>query len=480
MFSWFWEFLYMIAKTLFRLIDGLILCANLLCGITPINFDGKETDFLTYLIFSDEVGFAFKISALLATILLVLFTVFMIIRNIAKDKAEGTSAQIAVKSFKTLLMFFFVPLVMVAFMTIGNTFVKALYAATVQGSASPGAFLFSAFAEDGGMSSEIASRFRVGELDYYNTSVVSSNMILSDFPFIFSYIAGGVVLFGIGSAMLVFVDRVISLVILYIAAPISISSSVLDDGARFKLWRDQFLTKFIMGYGMILGMNIYGLVCGLAMDPDLVFFAGEGDAIKFLNLIMRLLIIGGGALSLQKAMALVGNLVSAGAGSNELRDNALSVGSLARMAASGASFVGGKALGFAGGALGYMTGAKALKSIVGNAVSNQSSHLSKRLLRGLGLGGGYPKEDKKKDDKNDDKKSSDAHNSEKANYGSDANSTKNAFKTSDWDGGGNGNNNSPNQNKNNSVGDAINNNKNGNNGQGQQNPQQEGNGDEKK
>ena len=477
MFSWFYEFLYMLSKTLFRLIDGLILCANLLCGITPINFDGEESDFLTYLIFSDEVTFAFKVSALLATILLVLFTVFMIIRTIAKDKAEGTPAQIAVKSFKTLLMFFFVPVVMIAFMTIGNAFVKALYAATVQSAASPGAFLFSAFAEDGGMATEIANRFRTGELDYNSTSAVSANMILSDFPFFFSYIAGGVVLFGVGSSMLIFVERVISLVILYIASPISIASSILDDGARFKLWRDQFLSKFIMGYGMILGINIYAMVCGLAMNPNLVFFTGSGSG--FLNLLMRLLIIGGGALTLQKAMALVGNLVASGAGSNELRDNALSMGSLARMAASGAGFVGGKAL----SAAGYLTGAKALKSIAGNALSNQSNHLSRRALRGLGLGGGYSKEDKKEDDK----KSSDSHNSEKANYGSDQNSTKdsiggNGFKTSDWGSGNNdnANTNSPNQNKKDAVGDAINNNNNKKDNNNQQNDQgQQGKGDNK-
>ena len=478
MFSWFWEFLYMISKTIFRLIDGLILCANMLCGITPINFEGEESDFLTYLLFSNEISFAFKVSALLATILLVLFTVFMIIRTIAKDKAEGTPTQIAVKAFKTLLMFFFVPLVIIAFMTIGNAFVKALYAATVQGSASPGAFLFSAFAEDGGMAPEIVARFKTGELDYYSTNAVSANMILSDFPFIFSYIAGGVVLFGIGSAMLIFVERVISLVILYIAAPISISTSVLDDGARFKLWREQFLSKFIIGYGMILAINIYALICGLAMNPDLVFFPGDDAGMKFLNLVMRLLIIAGGALSLQKAMALVGNLVSAGAGSNELRDNALSMGKLASMAAGGAGFIAGKALGVAG--LPF----KPVKSIANDALSAQSRHLGQKVLSGLGLGGGYPKEDKKKDDKG----SSNAHNSEKANYGSNSDSTKNAiednkFQTSNWDTGGNGNNNSPDQNKNNAVGDAITNKQTNNNGQGQNqqsNPQQEGKGDEKK
>ena len=209
MFDWFWEFLYMLSKTIFRLIDGLILCANKLCGIDPISFNGENTDFLSYLFLSDEVGFAFRVSAVLATILLVLFTVFMIIRTIAKDKAEGTPAQIAVKAFKTLVMFFLVPAVTLAFMTIGNAFVRALYSATSQASSAPGAFLFSMFAQDGGMNFEIVDLFARGELDYYNTGVVKSYMDISNFPFLFSWLAGGVVLFGVGSAMLVFVDRVI-------------------------------------------------------------------------------------------------------------------------------------------------------------------------------------------------------------------------------------------------------------------------------
>ncbi|MBQ2377096.1 MAG: hypothetical protein II297_01705, partial [Clostridia bacterium] len=361
MFDWFWEFLFSISCTLFRLIDGLILCANKLCGIDTINFNGEEGDFLSYLLFSDEVGFAFRVSAILATILLVIFTVFMIIRSITKDKAEGTPAQIAVKAFKTLLMFFFVPAVMIAFMAIGNAFVMALYAATSQSAATPGAFLFCAFAEDGGMSAEFVELFRTGEYSYTDVSKVSMFMNLSDFPFFFSFIAAGVVLFGVGSAMLIFVDRVLSLVILYIAAPISISTSVIDEGARFKLWRDQFLSKFIMGYGMILAINIYALVCGLVMNPDFAFFAGDDIKTEFLDLIMKLLIIAGGALTMQKSMALVGNLVSQGAGSNELRDNAFSMGGLARMAKG----VAGKAL----GAAGYLTGAKAAKSIAGDALA---------------------------------------------------------------------------------------------------------------
>ena len=449
MFDWFWEFLYMISSTLFRLIDGLILCANKLCGIDTINFEGEETDFLSYLLFSDKIGFAFRVSAILATILLVIFTVFMIMRSITKDKAEGTPAQIAVKAFKTILMFFFVPAVMMAFMALGNAFVTALYGATVQASTTPGAFLFCAFAEDGGMSAEYVQLFRTGELDYTSASIVSSYMNISDFPFIFSFIAGGVVLFGVGSAMLIFVDRVLSLVILYIAAPISISTSVLDDGARFKLWRDQFLSKFIMGYGMILAINIYAIVCGLVMNPGFAFFAGEDTQTQFLDLIMKLLIVAGGALTMQKSMALVGNLVASGAGSNELRDNAFSAGSLARMAKGAA---GGLL-----GAAGTLSGAKAAKSILSDAAAMKSRDLGSKLLDkvGLGMGGGTSDQNGVKDPGG----SSGAKNNEKADYGM-KDVAKNAitgegFKTS-FDKKDNDNNEKPNQKKNDMLANAIN------------------------
>ena len=408
------------------------------------------------MLFSNEIGFAFRVSAVLATILLAVFTVFMIIRSAAKDKVDGTPTQIAVKSFKTLIMFFLVPLSVSAFITIGNAFVQALYGATIQASATPGSFLFSVFAKDGGMAQDVVEQFRLGKLDYYDTDLVSSYMDLSEFPFIFSWLAGFIVLFGIGSAMLIFVDRVISIVILYIASPISISSSVLDEGARFKLWRDQFLSKFIMGYGMILAINIYALVCSLVMNSEFRFF-GDND---FLNLIMKLLVIGGGGLTMQKSMALVGNLVSQGAGSNELRDNAFTAGRLA-----------GMAKGLAGKAL-YVPSLpfRAAKSILGDAISQQSRHLGAKLLHSLGMEGGYNKKSDKDGNPEPGAEDSDSKNNEKANYGDDKNKAKNAIQDSGFNlsfgGGNNANNNNANQNKDNPVSQAIQNGDNKENNKG--------------
>lgn len=462
MFNWIWEILYGFSKTIFRLIDGIVQCANTLCGLSPIyvNESGaeQETDLMTFLFGNDAINFAFKVSALLATILIVIFTVFMIIRTIAKDKAEGTPTQLAIKAFKTLLMFFFIPAVMIAFMGLGNIFIEALYGALQQDASAPGAYLFTMFAKDGGMDENIANLFLSGELNYYDTSEVSKYFNLSDFPFLFSWLAGGVVLFGIGSSMLIFVDRVLSLVILYIASPISVSTSIIDEGARFKIWRDQFLSKFIMGYGMIIAINIYALVCSIIMSPDITFFKTEGAG-SFLDMLMRLLVIAGGALTMQKSMALVGNLVSQGAGSNELRDS-MSAGALAKMAGGAATkalALGGKALKFTGSAVSLPF--KPLTDKYKDAYSLWTRNRADKWLNG----------DK---DKNDGKGgSSESQNNENTQYG-DKNKTKDAinnqggFKMSFGGGGnGNGNNNNGNTgNKNDAVNQAITNGGNNNPG----------------
>ena len=416
MFDWFYEFLYSISKTIFRLIDGLMMCANKLCGTEDVTLDGESTDFLTYLFRSEQVSFAFKIAALIGMIVLVFFTIFAIVRSITKDKVEGTPGQICFKALKAFLMFLFVPAIMLATIWVGNTIMMAMYKATANGSSSIGNFLFGAFAQDGGMPSEAVDQFLNGVLDYNNTSVVGQYMNLSNFSFFFSWLAGGVVLFTLASSLFLFVDRVISIIILFIVSPFSISTYVLDDGAHFKLWRDQILVKFFTGYGSIIALNVYMLIVQLTLNPALVFFPGS----DFGNLVMKLLLIGGGALTLKKSMALIGNLVASGAGSSELRDNAISAGGLANVAKG----VAGTAL----GGLATVSGLRAAKSIVGDALNAKSRDLGEKLLKKVGLG----VNDNRIKDNNDDYDSG-SKNASSPHYGGN-NLVENAIA-----GGGSGN-----------------------------------------
>ena len=175
-----------------------------------------------------------------------------------------------------------------------------------------------------------------------------------------------------------FLDRVISIVILYIFAPFSVASSVIDDGSHFKLWRDQILVKFFSSYGMIIALNIFIILSTLVINPDVQFFDNS-----FLNFCMKVLVIVGSALGLNRSMALVGNLISSGAGSNELRD----------ASQMGAGFMKTMGKPFS-----------PLTAIAGEALNQKKRDLAGRALSKIGLGikdNGQRNENGEKDKKSD-------------------------------------------------------------------------------
>ncbi len=353
MFDWFWEFLYGISKSLLRLIDGLIACTNKLCGIETVNIGGTETDLISFLLRSDALANGFKIAAVLGFVVLVFFTIFRIILVCMKSKQEISPAQVAGKAFKALLLFFFVPLIMLTLVWALNTLMNALYQATMNGSQGLGTFLFGAFSQDAIESQSVYNEIMSGYDLYLDTDLVASAIDISDFDFIFSWITGICLLLVLTAALIQFVDRAISIGVLFLVSPFSIASSVLDDGGRFKLWREQLLLKFISGYGIILYLNIYCLLISLIMPSNVIFFENT-----FLNNIFKLLIIIGGGFAMQRASALIGNLVGPGAGSRELMDSSL--GRLGAAAAMGGLKLLGKGV-MAGGKklFGGKTGGKA-------------------------------------------------------------------------------------------------------------------------
>ena len=59
MFDWVWEMFYGITKSMFSLIDNLLACANMLCGIQPITYRGEEMDFIGFLLKNQAITYAF-------------------------------------------------------------------------------------------------------------------------------------------------------------------------------------------------------------------------------------------------------------------------------------------------------------------------------------------------------------------------------------------------------------------------------------
>jgi hypothetical protein len=171
---------------------------------------------------------------------------------------------------------------------------------------------------------------------YYNVEMVKTYFKISDLNFFLGFVGSISVVILLGLTMLSFVERIISLVLLFIIAPLPMSAAPLDDGERFKMWREQTINKFITAYGGLLALNVFALM--LPMIAKIDFLPITGSLGSVINGIARLLFIIGGAFACRRGMVLVGNLVSRGAGSQDLMDQSHLSGGMASLAhmASGA------------------------------------------------------------------------------------------------------------------------------------------------
>ena len=352
MFNWFWDFLYGLIKVPLFCIDVIMMIARKLCGIDPIRVETKvdgeivstEVDLLTYFMEGNTVLNAFGYVCLFAFILLFLFTVFRIVRDQGVFYEKKSPVRICLDSAKILLYFMLVPTIMILGSTFISVVMRGVYEATANGNSGLGGSMFVIFAEEAYMGPdeskwEVLEAFRTGSLEaylsgtdnfsYYNTDIVSQYFNLSKFNFFLGLVGSISVLILLALTLLSFVERIISLVLLFVIAPLPRSAAPLDDGERFKMWREQVINKFITAYGGLLALNIFSLM--LPMIANINFFTFEGSAANLANGTVRLLFVIGGAFACRRGMVLVGNLVSRGAGSQDLMDQSHLSGGMATL-----------------------------------------------------------------------------------------------------------------------------------------------------
>lgn len=159
------------------------------------------------------------------------------------------------------------------------------------------------------------------------TPTMEGLIYYGSFDFILGYFAAVIVLVALVSACLGLGKRVYDLVILFLSLPLIASTIPLDDGARFKVWRETVISKVILAYGAVFAVNIFMIMLPMvtAMPVD-----GVGG-----NILKMLLIVCGG-LSISGGMMLFARLF--GTDAAESRDVAQSARTL--LAGAGAGIAG--------------------------------------------------------------------------------------------------------------------------------------------
>lgn len=96
--------------------------------------------------------------------------------------------------------------------------------------------------------------------------------------------------------------RIYEIIFMFFCMPVSMSTLPLDDGVRFKNWREQFLTKIILAYGAVLSVNVFILILPFIQQMSIPSVGG------FANSMFIIFMIVGGAMVIPAGQTLFARL----------------------------------------------------------------------------------------------------------------------------------------------------------------------------
>ncbi len=126
------------------------------------------------------------------------------------------------------------------------------------------------------------------------------------FNMLVAYIAVVLLIVALLGSMLGLVKRLFDIVYLFWSLPLMTATIPLDDGARFKAWRETVVSKIVLAYGAVLSVNVFYLMLGPIQRLNI----GNNS---FVNQIFRLVLIIGGGLSISGGQLLFARLMGTSA-----------------------------------------------------------------------------------------------------------------------------------------------------------------------
>lgn len=351
--NWIFDLLYSFQKTICYIIDFIREIFYTLAGIDTVNINGEQTDLLSHFILSNTVKTTFFYIFLIAIILLVVFVIIAIIRSeYAYGENKKSKGQILAKSFQSFAIFLMVPFILIAGITLTNVVMGAInqsmnpYILEAGGQASLGGQILVtsgqfAYIGDPGSRVEIERLFLTGQLDYFDMSVVSQYYNIRDIDFLVGILGSIVIMVMFVMSAVTFIQRIFDIVLLFIISPISVSTIPVDDGNRFRIWKEMTIAKVLGAYGIILSMNLFFII--IPQVQQITFFTDS-----FKNGIVKILFLIGGAFAVTKANIVIAQLTGSEAGGHETQQllaNMRTGGNIARATMATGATIGGAILG---------------------------------------------------------------------------------------------------------------------------------------
>ncbi|MBQ3512057.1 MAG: hypothetical protein IJA30_07175 [Bacilli bacterium] len=364
MLIFFQELILLLFLWFLKVIDGIMEIFSAIAGVTDVTYQGERVNIIEFIVGDSTVGTIFWCVFILAVGLTCIFTIVALVKNMIANNRNITT--IIGKFFLALLGTLAMVVVVILGILISNAILVLVSEIFEIGNTTKlSNSIFNACVGDW------VNGYSINEI---NVSTLSVRKIFGDYntaafgiwptswknngmvnPDTFLYLPSMIASIGLMIAMVVAIinlaKRVYEIVLLYIVLPVSMSTIAVDDGARFKIWRETFITKIVLAYGTVFSVNIFILILPIISKMKIPGVS------NFANSMFLIFMIIGGALVIPAGQTLFARLFGQA-------DDMHAGGSFLRSAFYGSRFAS---------ALTFGTASKIIRGI-----SGMSRRLSKR------------------------------------------------------------------------------------------------------
>ncbi len=370
-FPWFLDILkeifgvilYGFLSWIFKFIDYLNIAFDIFIGTSEVKYQGGSGSLLNAMMSQRAVSGAFWIITSLGLGIAMLLCIYAVMKSTLDFDFENKRPVGAVmrSMLKCFFQFLLIPFFVIVILQISNIVLEAISVAFTDRSAggpgSLGCILFGITSLDAAkegcainlsnadsgqdlLASGIRQKFYTGKMNYMDIITVMKYFDLGRFDYLVGITMGLFLAVIMVVSCITFIRRIFEVLTLYHVSPLFVSVMPLDDGEKFKKWREMFIAKIFGGYGSLVAMKLYLILCPVIIGNSIQW--GSGKTSMEATYFIKLIFLVGGAWAMLKVGPMITSLLNAQTGQTE---QAL------------ISSVGGSAVGMIGNTAGKVAGA---------------------------------------------------------------------------------------------------------------------------
>jgi len=163
-------------------------------------------------------------------------------------------------------------------------------------------------------------------------------------------------------SIITFVRRIIEVVLLYVTAPLFVSSMTLDDGHIFQRWRELFIGKLLSGFGIVFIMKMMLMLIPIVMSEQIRF-----TSVAMFDMLLKLIFVIGGLVAAFKGGDILLEIISPQAAAASRESAMLVMGAVKTIGTAAATVATGGAAGVGAAAGGAGAAAGGAGAVAGGA-----------------------------------------------------------------------------------------------------------------